>query len=694
MTTNDELPILIEYEDKAISTKLNQQEAFKQAFSYLKSGDAKMCLTVCNVTLQRFPKDLNLLCLCARANIALRLFEDAKKSLDKAILIAPDFAIVRDTYGDLLLIQGKPDRALKEYQNTLRLDPDRLRITEKIDQAKAMQIELRKLQQASQKDRNASPKPRMSFEDEMAQALEHQEADRNQEAEDIYRSILKRDPNHVEAARLLARIAMDHERYGEAEIFLTHALQNAPDYARAWIDLVNAQQKQDKYDEATKSALELLKITPDSPESHMMYAGVIGSAGRHEEAIVAYEKAIALEPEKPGAFSSMAHHLKTIGRQDKAIAAYRQSIAIKPDHTESYWSMANLKTFQFNNEEIDAMQALLLDKDLPDTSRVHVYNALGHEYESRKDYPKAFANFSACNQLRRKSESYDPVETETQHEKIIAIFNKKFLDQTAAEVSEVSPIFIIGLPRSGSTLIEQILASHSQVEGTHELSDLPRTMQAARRRGSVHKGFPESIEHFGLEQWVEIGQDYLKSTQKYRTDRPFFIDKTPNNFIFSGVLKLALPNAKIINARRHPLDSCFGSYKQLFASGQPFTYDLFELGEYYLEYQQLMEYWHEVIPNFILDVHYEKVVNDLETEVKRMLDFCDLSFEENCLRFYETERAVKTASSEQVRQPLYSSSVNLWRNYEDNLGDLIEILRPLLIELPKSDLPSVLQKVD
>ena len=653
-----------------------------------------MCLTVCNVTLQQFPKDLNLLCLCARANIVLRLFEDAKKRLDEAILIAPDFAIARDTFGDLLFIQDKPDRALKEYQKALQLDPDRPRIAEKINRAKTMQIELRKLQQAADKDRNASAKPRMSFEDEMSQALEHQKADRNQEAEDIYRSILKRDPNHVEAARLLARIAMDYERYGEAEIFLTHALQNAPDYARAWIDLVNAQQKQDKYDEATKSALELLKITPDSPESHMMYAGVIGSAGRHEEAIVAYEKAIALEPEKPGAFSSMAHHLKTIGRQDKAIAAYRQSIAIKPDHTESYWSMANLKTFQFNNEEIDAMQALLLDKDLPDASRVHVYNALGHEYESRKDYPKAFANFSACNQLRRQSESYDPVETETQHEKIIAIFNKKFLDQTAAEVSEVSPIFIIGLPRSGSTLIEQILASHSQVEGTHELSDLPRTMQAARRRGSVHKGFPESIEHFGLEQWAGIGQDYLKSTQKYRTDRPFFIDKTPNNFIFSGVLKLALPNAKIINARRHPLDSCFGSYKQLFASGQPFTYDLFELGEYYLEYQQLMEYWHEVIPNFILDVHYEKVVNDLETEVKRMLDFCDLSFEENCLRFYETERAVKTASSEQVRQPLYSSSVNLWRNYEDNLGDLIEILRPLLIELPKSNQPSVLQKTD
>jgi tetratricopeptide (TPR) repeat protein len=684
----------MEYEGRAISTKLNQQEVFNQAFSYLKSGDAKMCLTVCNVTLQKFPKDINLLCLCARANIALRLFEDAKKNLEKAMKIAPDFPITRETYGDLLIIQGKPDRALKEYQNTRQLDPNRPHINEKIEQAKTMQNELRELNKAKQQRRGSSLKIAISFEDEMNQALEYQESGKGKEAEEIYRGILKKDPNHVEAARLLARIAMDHQRYREAEIFLQHTLKNAPDYARAWIDLVNAQKEQDKLDEARESAIQLLKITPDSPESHMIYAGVIGSAGHHEEAIIAYKKAIALAPEKPGAFSSMAHHLKTIGRQDEAISAYRQSIAIKPDHTESYWSMANLKTFQFNNEEIDAMQALLLQKDLADESRVHIWNALGHEYESRKNYQKAFDNFSSCNQLRRKTESYDPVETENQHEKIVSIFDKNFCSQTAADASDVSPIFIVGLPRSGSTLIEQILASHSQVEGTHELSDLPRTMQSARRKGSIKKSFPESIEHFGLTQWVEIGQDYLNSTQKYRTDRPFFVDKTPNNFIFIGVLKLALPNAKIINARRHPLDSCFGSYKQLFASGQPFTYDLFELGEYYLEYQYLMDYWNEVLPDFILDVHYEKVVSDLEIEVKRILDFCNLSFEDDCLRFHETERAVKTASSEQVRQPIYSSSVNLWRHYENNLGDLVEILKPLLMKLPQSDRPSMLQTTD
>ncbi len=618
-----------------------------------------------------------------------------KKSLDEAILIAPDFIMARDTYGDLLFIQGQPDQALKEYQYTLQLDPSRTHIEEKIERAKELQIKLQTLQKKAQEDHSIISQQRLSFEEEMTQAREHKESGRGKEAEDIYRSILKRDPNHVEAARLLARIAMDHERYHEAEILLMRVVKNAPDYARAWIDLANTQNDQDKHHEATKSAHELLRITPESAESYMLYAGIIGSAGRHEAAIIAYEKAIKLSPQKAGAFSSMAHHLKTIGRQDEAIAAYRHSIAIKPDHTESYWSLVNLKTFQFKDEEIDTMQALLLKKDLSDESRVHLHNALGLEYESRKEYQKSFDNMTKCNQLRRKAESYDPVETESLHQKIITIFNAGFFEQDAADVSDVSPIFIVGLPRSGSTLLEQILASHTQVEGTYELSDLSRTMQSVRRQNPRgKKSFPESLEHFNLQQWVAIGQGYLESTQKYRTDRAFFVDKNPNNFTFIGALKLALPNAKIINARRHPLDSCYGSYKQLFASGQSFSYDLVELGEYYLQYQNLMEYWHQVLPNFILDVHYENVVNDLETEVERILDFCGLPFEEHCLRFHETERAVKTASSEQVRQPLYSSSVNLWRNYENNLGDLIEILKPLLIQLPKSEQPLSLQTED
>ena len=649
---------------------------------------------MCNAHLKHFPKNEILWCLCARANITLKLFDDAKKNLDKAMEIAPDFALTKDTYGDFLLLQGKPDMALKEYQQALQLNADIPQIEEKIKRAKALQNKFRNLQKATDNKQGKTLRRRMSFEDDIKQAQEHKESERNEEAEDIYRSILKKDPNHVEAARLLAAIAVEHKRYSDAEILLKRVVKNAPDYARAWKDLVEAQREQEKYDEATKSAQELLKITPDAALSHMVYASIIGLAGRHEEAIEVYKKAIELSPKMASALCSMAHHLKTIGKQKEAIAAYRQSVAIKPEHAESFWSLANLKTFQFTDEEIDVMQGLLLNKDLPDESRVYIYNAFGLNYESLKDYQKAFDNMSSCNQLRRQSESYDPVEIETFRETIITLFNEEFFQQEAAKSSDITPIFIIGLPRSGSTLIEQILASHTQVEGTHELPDLSRAMQSVRKGFRSKKRFPEVVEHFALEQWTSLGRNYLNSTKKYRTEKLFFIDKNPNNFTFVGVLKLALPNAKIINAKRHPLDSCYGSFKQLFASGQPFTYDLSELGEYYMQYQKLMDHWHDILPNFVLDVHYEKVVNDLDVEVRQILDFCGLPFEENCLRFHETKRAVKTASSEQVRQPLYSSSVNLWRNYENNLDDLIEILKPLLIKLPKSERPISLQKID
>jgi hypothetical protein len=252
------------------------------------------------------------------------------------------------------------------------------------------------------------------------------------------------------------------------------------------------------------------------------------------------------------------------------------------------------------------------------------------------------------------------------------------------------PIFIVGLPRSGSTLIEQILASHSLVEGTHELGDLSRSVQMLRRRSRKDERFPEFLSKAREAGWTRIGTEYLRRTQRYRHGAPYFVDKNPNNFIFAGVLKLAMPNAKIINARRHPLDSCVGAFKQLFASGQPFTYDMTELGEYYLQYQRLMDHWHEVLPGFVLDVNYEDVVADLEGQVRRLLDFCGLPFEESCLNFHATKRAVKTASSEQVRQPIYSSSVNLWRNYESHLDTLVHILEPLLNSLPVASRPDVL----
>ena len=402
---------------------------------------------------------------------------------------------------------------------------------------------------------------------------------------------------------------------------------------------------------------------------------------------------LAIDPGRSGALLTMAHHLKTVGRQQDAIDRYRQSLALQPDNGEAWWSLANLKTFRFSDAEIESMSAELGKSDLPEESRLQIHNALGFAFEARQDFDRAFEHFAACNAIRRPKESYDPVDTESTHDRVIKLFDEDFLAQAGGGAVSPVPIFVVGLPRSGSTLIEQILASHSRVEGTHELPDLSRVVRDLRRGAPAERRFPDSVAQLGAADWSRLGQDYLARTAQYRSaGSPCFIDKNPNNFVFAGLIRFALPNARIINACRHPLDSCLGTYKQLFASGQPFSYDLVELGEYYLQYRRLMEHWHRVMPGFVLDIHYEDVVADLEGQVRRLLAFCGLPFEPDCLRFHETQRAVKTASSEQVRQPIYSSSVNLWRNYEARLGELIEVLAPRLRELPPELQPSALSE--
>ncbi len=669
--------------------QINQKEAFKQAFGFLKNGDARQCINACKNALMQYPDDINLLCLIARGSLSIRLFEDAQGFLNEATRLNPKSPIARETYGDLLLVQGKAEEALREYLFTKELNPKNKKIDRKIEHAKDIKKTLSdKISKALSQSNGSSVKDtRMLFEDDINEAREHQNSGRGEIAEEIYRKILKQDPNHIEAARLLANIAMEHEKYGDAEVFLKRVVKNAPQYPRAWADLVKAQREQGKHKEALESAEILVKLDKGISESYMVRASVEGAAGLHHEAIETYRKALSLSPEKPGALCSMAHHLKTIGKQEDAIAVYRKAIEIKPDHTESYWSMANLKTFSFTDQEINDMEDLLGNSDLPDIGRVHIHNALGLEYESRKNYDKAFQNLTSCNALRRKSESYDPVEYETMIDRIIEIMSSKKLQNEPVMSADVTPIFIVGLPRSGSTLIEQILASHSAVEGTHELHEMSLSMQSIRESSNINKRFPDALEVFRPNEWKMLGREYLDTTKKYRTDKSFFVDKNPNNFTFIGAIKLAIPNAKIINAKRHPLDSCFGSFKQLFASGQPFSYDLVELGEYYMEYERIMTHWKEACEGFVLDVNYEDVVSDLDVQVERILNFCGLPFEESCLRFYETKRAVKTASSEQVRRPIYSSSVNLWRNYEDKLEELIEILYPILSKLPKNDQP-------
>ncbi len=621
----------------------------------------------------------------------MRNFNKAKRILDDVTRSHPDFAVAHEVSGDLLFAQGYVGTAIKAYEQALRLDPTRADALTKIEKAQQLIAEAQKPKTPGEKE--SSDGRQMAFAEEMHDAEQFAKSDDMRRAEDIYRRILKRDPNHVEAARLLARIAADKDHFGDAEVFLRHAASLAPDYARLWVDLANVLKELHKFEESLECAKKVLESVPDRAESYVVYAVALGINELHHEAIRAYEKALEISPNKPGALCSLAHHLKTVGEQEQAIATYRRCIAVKLDHAQAYWSLANLKTFRFEDSEIEAMQALLEGDDLPDESRVHIHNALGLDYEARGDYDTAFAHFEQCNQLRRTAEDYDPVETETRIDENIEVFDEDFLGKNAgAGNADTSPIFVVGLPRSGSTLIEQILASHSLVDGTHELFDLAHVVKRIRAHGKKKSRYPDTLLHLSTDDWRDIGTDYIESTRRYRAGAPYFIDKNPNNFTFIGLIRLVLPNAKIINARRHPLDSCFGSYKQLFASGQPFTYDLTEVGEYYLQYRRLVDHFQNLMPGFILDVHYEQVVADLEVQVHRILDFCNLPFEAECLRFHETERAVKTASSEQVRRPIYASSVNLWRNYERHLDELIETLEPVLAELPTTDQPSAMSE--
>jgi len=664
---------------------VSRSKQLEKAAEHLRSGNLQMAADLCEVSLDKYPGDAGFLCLSARANLAMKKFDLAGQRVEDAIRRFPDFAAAHETLGDLKLLRGRPGEALSSYETAIRLDPTNPVTHDKIDRAR------KSLSEVSAMTEPPRDQPQLRFAEEMMSARALENAGDFKAAESIYRKILTKDPEHVEAARRLAGIAVRNELYREAEVFLKQAVRIAPDYTRAWVDLVNVQNQLDRFEDALASARQVLSLEPDSADSYVVFAGAAGASGDHEAAIAAFNKALALDPQKPGAICGLAHHQKTIGNQDDAIASYRRAIEIKPDHAEAYWSLANLKTFRFEDSEIAAMQRLLDDRSLPDESRAQLHNALGLEFEGRKDYPAAFANFAACNRIRRQHESYDPVDTESNCDRLIEIFDADFVARNqGAPVTAVTPILIVGLPRSGSTLIEQILASHSQVDGTHELGDLSRAVQSVRRRRGRKGRFPDVLSRLELQEWRDIGAEYLERTKVFRGSAPFFVDKNPNNFVFTGVLRLAIPNAKIINAQRHPLDSCFGSYKQLFASGQPFTYDLTEVGEYYLQYQRLMDHWHSVLPGFVLDVGYETVVADLESQVRRILDFCGLPFEEACLRFHETRRAVKTASSEQVRRPIYASSVNLWRNYEAELDDLVQILEPLLRQLPPEDQPALL----
>ncbi len=501
-------------------------------------------------------------------------------------------------------------------------------------------------------------------------------------AEQLCRAFLQREGHHVEAMRLLADIGIRFNAYDEAEFLLESCKVLEPSNVSAHFDYVKILRKRQKFELALSEAHALRLKEPGNPEFEMLFANENLAVGNFDEAMLIYEALLSSMPNNPGINLTYGHALKTVGRQDDAISAYRHAYKARPDCGDAYWSLANLKTYRFNDEEIIQMRDRQASPTTALDDRYHLCFALGKALEDRSEYAEAFEYYELGNRLKREELKYDPTRLSKEMQLQRELVTPDLIDQfSGAGCTDRDPIFIVGLPRAGSTLLEQILASHSLVEGTMELPNIFALAYRLDRQRLVGEEpeYPGNLKDLSQEDVTRFGADFIRDTQVYRKKgTPYFIDKMPNNFRHIGLIHMILPNAKIIDARRGAMGCCFSGFKQLFAEGQEFTYGLEEVGQYYKDYVALMDHWDTVLPGKILRVHYEDVVSDLETQVKRMLDYCGLPFEEACLNFHKTERAVRTASSEQVRQPIFKTGVDQWEHFSDYLNPLRTILGPEL----------------
>jgi predicted Zn-dependent protease len=593
----------------------------------------------------------------------------------------PKAATVFLELGRVLAARGESNAAITTLKNATKLNP----ASAEVWQALAEQYELA----GSDELANAA----------MAQQIRHSTRDpalieaasalcenKLSVAERSLRDFLKSHPVNVAAIRMLAETGARLGRLEDAENLLARCLELAPGFTAARHNYALLLQRQTKSREALQQVDILLREDQKNPNYRALKAAVLVRIGDYAQAIECYETLLKEHPRQPKSWMSYGHALKTVGRQEDSITAYRKSIALLPTLGEAWWSLANLKTFHFTPADIDVMQAQLAHTELSNEDRFHLDFALGKALEDDGRYGASFEHYQRANALRRRELRYNADDTTDLLQRSKALFSREFFGEHKTS-GDLSPdaIFVVSLPRSGSTLVEQILSSHSAVEGTMELPDI---RSIARRLGGKRgkepvSDYPEILGRLSTSELRDLGAEYLKRASIYRRQgRPFFVDKMPNNFQHIGLIQLILPNAKIIDARRHPLGCCFSNFKQHFARGQSFAYDLTDLGRYYRDYVELMAHFDDVLPGKIHRVIYEDMVKDPEQEIRQLLAYCGLPFEEACLRFYETERAVRTASSEQVRLPIFTDAVDHWQNYEPWLGPLKTALGPVLSVYP------------
>ena len=502
--------------------------------------------------------------------------------------------------------------------------------------------------------------------------VRHLHASRYRKAEDAFKKLLIEDENNIDALRFMGILAFKSGNHDIAEAMFTKALRLDPTYSLVWANLAQVYSVTGQLDKAKKSFKNILNMEPRNGLIWAEYGTVLTKLANYEESKNAYLKALNFKSDSPRVHLSLGHVYKTMGEIENSIDSYKNSIIQNKLSGEAYWSLANLKTYSFSENEIKVMEETLKE-DMSDIERSQIHFALGKAYEVKKDFDNSFNNYFKGNEVKKGLIKYSSDDTTDNTKRILDFFNLETIrDLSKSSTVDQDPIFILGMPRSGSTLVDQIISSHSKVDGTQELPNIIKI--ASELNSNNQNTYPEILKELDESKLSEMGNNYLSETTWARKDAPFFIDKMPNNFIHIGLIKTILPNAKIIDTRRDPMDTCFSCYKQFFARGQLFTYSLEDLGNYYTDYIKAMNHWHSVYGKDIFTVHYDNVINKTEETIRELIDYCNLSFEKECLEFYKSSRPVKTPSAEQVRQPIYKSGLNYWKNYEKHLVPLKKII--------------------
>lgn len=624
-----------------------------------------------------------MLAVCQRY---LKQHDEALETLASLKAAQPGYGRAFQEEGHVRLARGQANLAAEAYEQAVTFNPALPASWKALGEIHLQRGEREAAERALAQHRRLAEQP-----PELVSVASFMHEGRLYKAERLCRAFLQKNPHHLEAMRLLAGIGVKLHVLDDAEFLLESALEFAPDFLPARVDYVGVLQRRQKYARALEEARKLRAANPGNPAFETLYANQCMAVGDYDAALAIYDELLERHPDNAELHVVRGHALKTIGHQPGAIDAYRAAAAARPGFGDAWWSLANLKTYRFTDDELQRVRELEGRPGMPVVDRYHLCFALGKALEDRARYADSFTAYCRGNELKKKELRYDPVRMEAELRLQAEACDPALFAAHAGHGSTArDPIFIVGMPRAGSTLLEQILASHSQVDGTLEL---PHVLAMAhrlngRRRRDENARYPGILRELSGEQLRELGEEYLRETRLYRRDAQRFTDKMPNNFRHIGLIHLMLPNARIIDARRNPLACCFSGFKQLFAEGQEFTYGLAEIGRYYRGYVELMAHWDAVLPGKVLRVQYEDIVADFETQVRRILAFCDLEFEPACLEFHRNERVIRTASSEQVRQPLFASGLDHWRHFEPWLGPLKEALGPDLAGLSSGDRPA------